>query len=225
VIKVQSAAILPRGPIKNVWNLEDLIENGRPVQKRRRFSFLTIVFFLRKQRKLLAKKKRKGNTPIRPPMRAMIGLHDRHHHPPGPFPPLACHRDGEGTTTKTPAMAGLRDFESLSNTNAQRSLILLQGRKRRVKRLQRTVPYKYPTKQPSLRGTKRRKRRGGEEKKQREKKRETEEQREQTRERAQHKDKRRSNERHQPRLQAQQQVSHLLPLCFANLINQPTAET
>jgi hypothetical protein len=183
------------------------------------------------------KKSKKRKTPIRPPMRAMIDLHDRHHHLPRLFPPLVGHRDGEGTTTQTPAMAGLREFESLSNTNAQRSLILLPGRKRRAKRLPRTVPYKYPTKQPSLRGTKKRKRRG---EKKRERKRETEEQREQTRERENNTKTREeetegrrkqkeepqfpSNERHQPRLQAQQQVSHLLRLCFANLINQALCE-
>jgi len=115
-------------------------------------------------------------------MRAMIGLQDRHHHLPRPFPPLAGQRDGEGTTTQTPAMAGLQEFESLSNTNAQRSLILLPGRKRRAKRLPRTVPYKYPTKQPSLRGTKKRKRRGGEERK-KEKRKNRENKRERERER------------------------------------------
>ncbi|KAI5583397.1 hypothetical protein BDE02_06G011600 [Populus trichocarpa] len=124
----------------------------------------------------------------------MIGLHDRHHHLTRPFPPLAGHRDGEGTTTQTPAMAGLQEFESLLNTNAQRSLILLPGRKRRAKRLPRTVPYKYPTKQPSLRGAKKRKRRGGEErKKEKRKNRENKREREREREREQHKDKRRRN--------------------------------
>jgi len=174
-------------------------------------------------------------------MRAMIGLHDRHHHLTRPFPPLAGHRDGEGTTTQTPAMAGLQEFESLLNTNAQRSLILLPGRKRRAKRLPRTVPYKYPTKQPSLRGAKKRKRRGGEERKKekrknRENKRERERERERennTKTREEETEGRRKqkeepqfarNERHQPLLQAQQQVSHLLPLCFANLINQALCE-
>nr|TKR84933.1 hypothetical protein D5086_0000252860 [Populus alba] len=52
-------------------------------------------------------------------------LHDCHHHLSRPFPPLASHGGGEQTTTKTPAMAGLRESESLSNTDAQRSLILL----------------------------------------------------------------------------------------------------
>jgi hypothetical protein len=55
--------------------------------------------------------------------------------------------------------SGLRESESLSNTNAQWSLILLPRRKRRAKRLPRTVPYKYPTKQPSL-GDGRRKKTG-----------------------------------------------------------------
>jgi hypothetical protein len=84
----------------------------------------------------------------------MIDLHDRHHHLPRLFPPLVGHRDGEGTTTQTPAMAGLRESEFLSNTNAQQSFILLLGRKRRAKRLPRTVSYKYPTKQPSRVGMK-----------------------------------------------------------------------
>jgi len=90
-------------------------------------------------------------------MRAMIDLHDRHHHLPRLFPPLVGHRDGEGTTTQTPAMAGLRESEFLSNTNAQQSFILLLGRKRRAKKLPRTVSYKYPTKQPSRVGIKKKK--------------------------------------------------------------------
>jgi hypothetical protein len=51
-------------------------------------------------------------------------------------------------------MAGLRESEFLSNTNAQQSFILLLGRKRRAKRLPHTVSYKYPTKQPSRVGMK-----------------------------------------------------------------------
>jgi hypothetical protein len=103
------------------------------------------------------KKSKKRKTPIKPPMRAMIDLHDRHHHLPRLFPPLVGHRDGEGTTTQTPAMAGLRESEFLSNTNAQQSFILLLGRKRRAKKLPRTVSYKYPTKQPSRVGIKKKK--------------------------------------------------------------------
>jgi len=41
-------------------------------------------------------------------------------------------------------MAGLQEFESLSNTYAQRSLILVLGKKRRAKILPHRVQHKKP---------------------------------------------------------------------------------
>jgi hypothetical protein len=71
-------------------------------------------------------------------------LHNYHHHLPRLFPPLAVHEGEEETTIKTPAMAGHQEFESLSNTYAQRSLIIILGEKRRAKILPHGVPYKKP---------------------------------------------------------------------------------
>jgi len=87
---------------------------------------LFIVFFLRKQRKIPAKKKKKEKSLIRAPTRAMRS-------PRLPSPP-----------SQTPATAGLQESESLPLTDTQRSLILLPGRKRRAKILPHRVLYKKP---------------------------------------------------------------------------------
>jgi hypothetical protein len=77
----------------------DIATLGGPDLKTVAQSINDIVFHFWSPYSLYKKEKNRKNSRSNHPM---IDLHDRHHHLPRPFPPLAGHRDEEETTTKDP---------------------------------------------------------------------------------------------------------------------------